>query len=84
MLKRQNVAEFLMGMIMFPMSVLMGSMIDLLFHWFNPLRIKGIVCIAFFAFFPLVGAIKSRQKVVIAGLCSGLVLSILLYLCTAH
>jgi hypothetical protein len=79
--KRQNVAEFLMGMVMFPMSVLMGLMIALLFHWSHT---KGVLCVAFFAFFPLVGAVKSGQKVVIAGLCSGLLLSIMFYLWLPH
>ena len=71
--KRQAVAEFLLGFFAFPVCVLFGVMEAVLFHWSHT---KAMLCVAFFALFPLLGAIKTRQKTLIAGLCTGLIAAI--------
>ncbi|BDI31078.1 hypothetical protein CCAX7_31290 [Capsulimonas corticalis] len=75
--KRQAVAEFLLGFFAFPVCALFGVMEAVLFHWTHA---KAMLCVAFFALFPLAGAIKTRQKSLIAGQITGLIATILFYL----
>ncbi|MEO7718711.1 MAG: hypothetical protein ABIY70_21140 [Capsulimonas sp.] len=77
--KRQAVAEFLLGFFAFPVCALFGVMEAVLFHW-ERTPWKAILCVAFFALFPLAGAIKTRQKSLIAGQVAGLIATILIYL----
>jgi hypothetical protein len=67
-LKRTEVAHFLLGFFALPVCALLGGMEALLFHWKGG---RAWLCIAFFALFPLAGAIRSRQRTLTYGLIAG-------------
>lgn len=80
MLTRPNVANFLQGLFVLPLSALIGLMVALLFrsyyHWSGG-HDKWFV--GFCILLPLVGAVKTRQAALLAGLIAGLVVTILAY-----
>ncbi len=72
MLTRQGVANFLQGLFVLPVCALLGGMVALLFGW-QGARFWG--CVGFCALFPLLGAIKTRQRALAWGLVAGLVVT---------
>lgn len=70
---RENVAAFLQGLFVFPLCALFGGLVALLFGWAG---VRRWLCISFFSLFPLLGALKTRQRPLIFGLFAGLLLSI--------
>ena len=77
MLTRPNVAGFLQGLFVLPLCALFGGLIALLFH----ARGGAIwACVAFCALFPVAGAVKTRQRALLAGLLVGIVVSVFTYL----
>jgi N-acetylmuramoyl-L-alanine amidase len=73
MLKRADVAGFLQGLFVLPLCALFGGLVGLLFkaHGF------GLwACVGFCALFPIFGAIKTKQKALLAGLLVGVIVSI--------
>lgn len=76
MLTRANIAGFLQGLFVLPLCALFGGLVALLFH------ARGgavLACVAVCAFFPLAGAVKTRQGALLAGLLAGIVVSVLVY-----
>lgn len=75
-MKREETAHFLLGFFALPVCALLGGMEALLFHWKD---LKALACVLFFAVFPMVGAIRTRQKALTLGLISGTVVTIIAY-----
>ena len=74
-LKRTDVAGFLQGLFVLPLCALFGGLVALLFkaHGF------GLwACVGFCALFPIFGAVKTKQKSLLAGLLVGVIVSIIL------
>jgi hypothetical protein len=65
---RQQLAHFLLGFFVMPVSILLGGMEALFFHWHGA---KAMASIAFFILVPLIGAIWTRQRVLTLGLIAG-------------
>ncbi len=83
MFTRTNVANFLQGLFVLPLCALFGLMTALLFQSYYHTHWKWgweLLCVAGFAVFPLLGALKTRQHSLTAGLLAGLVVSIFAYL----
>jgi len=59
-----------------PVSILLGGMEVMFFKWHG---IKAAACIAFFVLFPLLGSLRTRQKVLTTGLIAGTLMTGLLY-----
>lgn len=82
MLNRQNIAGFLQGFFVLPLCALFGLMFALLFqsyyhrHWSTAVE---LLCVALFALFPLVGALRTRQRALTAGLLAGLLVTVAAY-----
>lgn len=74
---RANIAGFLQGLFVLPLCALFGGLTALLFHAHG---IAALACVTLCALFPLAGAIKTRQKALLAGLLAGIAISILFYL----
>jgi len=78
---RANVAGFLQGLVVLPLSALLGLMVALLFrsyyHW-SAAHDRWFI--GFCVLFPLVGAIKTRQGALLAGLLAGLAVTVFAYL----
>ncbi len=83
MLNRQNIAGFLQGLFVLPLCALFGLMFALLFqsyyhrHWSQGAE---FLCVALFALFPLLGALRTRQRALTAGLLAGLAVTVIAYL----
>lgn len=73
-MSRENVAAFLQGLFVFPLCALFGLLVAALFQWTG---LRRWLCVAFFVLFPLVGALKTRQRPLIFGLLAGLLVSVL-------
>ena len=59
-----------------PVSILLGGMEVLFFKWHGG---KAIACIAFFILFPILGSLRTRQRVLTMGLIAGTLATGLLY-----
>jgi uncharacterized membrane protein YkvI len=74
---RQRVAEFLLGFFALPVCALLGGLEALFF------KLHGwgaFAMVAAFALFPIGGALKTKQKSLLAGLFAGLAVSVVFYL----
>ncbi len=76
MLTRANIAGFLQGLFVLPLCALFGGLIALLFHAHGG---AILACVAVCALFPFVGAVKTRQNALLAGLLAGIVVSLVVY-----
>jgi len=74
--KRLQLAHFLLGFFVMPVSILLGAMEALFFKWHGG---KAAACIAFFIIFPLLGSLRTRQRVLTLGLIAGTLMTGLLY-----
>jgi hypothetical protein len=80
LINRQNIAGFLQGVCVLPVSALFGWMMAALFQsyfhsrWSNGAQIGFISA---FALFPLAGSLKTRQKALSIGLITGLILTVI-------
>ncbi len=82
MLSRANIAGFLQGLFVLPLCALFGLMTALLFQSYYHIHWRWgweLLCVALFALFPLLGALKTRQHSLTFGLLAGLVVSVLAY-----
>jgi hypothetical protein len=82
MLKRQNIADFLQGLFVMPLCALFGLMFALLFQSYYHRRwsqTSELLCVAVFALFPLLGALRTRQRALTVGLLAGLGVTIAAY-----
>jgi hypothetical protein len=73
---RQRIAEFLLGFFALPVCALLGGLEALFFKLHGG---TALLPAAFFALIPIAGAIKTRQKNLLAGLLAGLALSVIAY-----
>ncbi len=73
---RSQIANFLQGLFVLPLCALFGGMVALLFHWQGG-RLWGMVIVC--AVFPMLGALKTRQSSLLAGLVAGAAVSVLGY-----
>jgi len=76
MLTRANIAGFLQGFFVLLLSEAFGGLIALLFHASGR---AVFVCIAASVLVPLAGAVKTRQGALLAGLLTGILVSLLVY-----
>ncbi|MBV9851803.1 MAG: hypothetical protein JO250_19220 [Armatimonadetes bacterium] len=80
MLNRANIAAFLQGLVVLPLSSMLGLMVALLFrsyyHW-SAAHDRWFI--GFCVLFPLAGAVKTRQGALLAGLLAGLAVTVLAY-----
>ncbi len=76
MLTRTNIAGFLQGLFVLPLCALFGGLVALLFNAHGGAL---FTCVAVCALFPLAGAIKTRQRALLAGLLAGILVSVLIY-----
>jgi hypothetical protein len=75
-LNRHNIAHFLLGFFVVPVCALLGGMEALFLKWTHT---RAILCVAFFVLFPLVGAVRSRQRVLTWGLLAGMIVTTLVW-----
>jgi len=83
MFQRANVAGFLQGLFVLPLCALFGGLVALLFHAHG----FGLwACVGFCALFPIFGALKTKQRSLLAGLLAGVIVStvLLISLAPAH
>jgi len=73
---RTQLAHFLLGFFVMPVSILLGAMEVMFFKWHGG---KAIACIAFFILFPLLGSLRTKQRVLTMGLIAGTLVTGLLY-----
>ena len=80
MFQRANVAGFLQGLFVLPLCALFGGLVALLFHAHG----FGLwACVGFCALFPIAGALKTKQKSLLAGLLAGVIVSVVLLVALA-
>ena len=76
MSNRTQLAHFLLGFFVMPVSILLGAMEVMFFKWHGG---KAIACIAFFILFPLLGSLRTKQRVLTMGIIAGTLMTGLLY-----
>ena len=75
-IKRQWIAEFLLGFCALPLCALFGLLEAALFQMKHT---TAVITVLAFALFPIVGAIKSKQKSLLAGLIVGSLATVFAY-----
>ena len=80
-LSRQSFAEFLLGFFALPLCLLFGGMEALLFKA-GP--VAEVITVLVVAAIPIIGAVRTRQRTLLAGLLAGGVASILFCFAVHH
>ena len=80
-MRRQTIAEFLLGFFALPLCVLFGGMEALLFRAGHT---AVIITVAIVASIPILGAIRTRQRYLLTGLIAGAAASFLFYIAVHH